>query len=476
MSQPRLPDDPARWPDDPYELLGVAPGVSPRDLKRAYTQLIRIYKPERAPEEFRRVRAAYEHVLRMAEFAERFGVQFVRNRDAPATAPDAAASGPPQPPDESIAPEPRPINDPVTTAWELAVAGDLFRAYTTLRRLQEADPDRAELPLRLYWLLALEPSLEPGCHAATWLAVALRRTGLTGPALELYRQELLERPAEALAAGDTLPDAPAPASHLVDVVEARVRALGRIRRWASLQAELHRVHDRLSRDGEDAWLRLQFLALDYVSWWRNEPGADELMKVCEAEVARYEHTALRLGYLFDRHDLLLDAAAAWCHLQPAMTLPEALAALVPAAWVESFSVVRPLLLRVMDQIVATPTIWLRQFDRLEHAAPTLLTPLIEALTQYEIRLPERPVVPHPAERLTRLAGDFFDEQGLQSYMAMRSQVLEFCVAESVGPEMLALIAPARTADYPSDGATLADALAHDWPLRLVCWAVRLFWA
>ena len=41
-----LPEDLSRWPTDPYALLGVTHDVAPRDLKRAYTQLIRTYKPE----------------------------------------------------------------------------------------------------------------------------------------------------------------------------------------------------------------------------------------------------------------------------------------------------------------------------------------------------------------------------------------------------------------------------------------------
>ena len=54
-------------PEDPYELLGVPRDAGPRDLRRAYTRLIRAYKPEQHPEQFRRIRAAYEAALRLAE-------------------------------------------------------------------------------------------------------------------------------------------------------------------------------------------------------------------------------------------------------------------------------------------------------------------------------------------------------------------------------------------------------------------------
>src|SRR4029079_13998455 len=72
MSDASLPDDPARWPTDPYQLLGVPRGVSARVLKRSYTRLIRQYKPEQAPLQFGLIRKAYENILRVAEIMERY--------------------------------------------------------------------------------------------------------------------------------------------------------------------------------------------------------------------------------------------------------------------------------------------------------------------------------------------------------------------------------------------------------------------
>src|SRR5260370_450178 len=68
MSAHDLGPDLDGWPEDPYQLLGVSFGVLPRDLRRAYTRLIRTYKPEQFPEHFQRIRDAYETVLQYAEF------------------------------------------------------------------------------------------------------------------------------------------------------------------------------------------------------------------------------------------------------------------------------------------------------------------------------------------------------------------------------------------------------------------------
>ncbi|MCA9128102.1 MAG: J domain-containing protein [Planctomycetales bacterium] len=58
-------------PADPLKFFGLSAGFERRELKRAYGQLIRQFKPETHPAEFQRIRAAYE----MLESQNRYGVQ-----------------------------------------------------------------------------------------------------------------------------------------------------------------------------------------------------------------------------------------------------------------------------------------------------------------------------------------------------------------------------------------------------------------
>ena len=60
---PPLPDS-----NDPFEVLGVDDKIDALALRRAYVRLIRIYRPDRHPEEFARVRSAYEAAQRMLEW------------------------------------------------------------------------------------------------------------------------------------------------------------------------------------------------------------------------------------------------------------------------------------------------------------------------------------------------------------------------------------------------------------------------
>lgn len=47
---------------DPFSVLGVAEDASDADIKRAYLALVRRHSPEREPERFETIRAAYEAV------------------------------------------------------------------------------------------------------------------------------------------------------------------------------------------------------------------------------------------------------------------------------------------------------------------------------------------------------------------------------------------------------------------------------
>ena len=47
---------------DPYAVLGVARGAAQDEIKQAYFKLVRQHSPERDPEGFKAIRAAYERI------------------------------------------------------------------------------------------------------------------------------------------------------------------------------------------------------------------------------------------------------------------------------------------------------------------------------------------------------------------------------------------------------------------------------
>ncbi len=71
MSDPAEPD----WyqlPHDPKTFFGLPEEYDRKDLKRRYNKLIRVYKPEKHPDEFQQIRAAFEQL----DNALRYGDQF----------------------------------------------------------------------------------------------------------------------------------------------------------------------------------------------------------------------------------------------------------------------------------------------------------------------------------------------------------------------------------------------------------------
>jgi len=71
VSGRNLPDDVSLWPTNPYELLGVSPHNDARVARRAYLGLVRRFKPEHAPEQFKRIREAYDEAIALMSKAAR---------------------------------------------------------------------------------------------------------------------------------------------------------------------------------------------------------------------------------------------------------------------------------------------------------------------------------------------------------------------------------------------------------------------
>jgi hypothetical protein len=465
VSASPLPDDPARWPDDPHELLGVPRDVGPHDLRRAYTRLIRTFKPEQFPEQFRRIRAAYEMALRLAEFQDARGLAVE----------DQSLSRKRQDETPELLPAPRPF-DPAEDAnalWELAAAGHMARAYAGLVALAARRHDQPDLPLRLYWLLALEPSLDPKRDPCAWLADALRLGKLAGPATELFRRELDERPAEALAASESLSDSDAPTDRLAGYLAARTVATVHLGRWDLLRADLDLGRERVRPTDEVSWLRLLLIVIDHLAWVAGGPWeVNELLAECRREVEELGHLAVRHAEAFDRLEFLMGVSVGWGALRQAAALPPELLDLLPAAWNRPFPEVLPLVADLLAQIVAAPVKWLRHFDAIANRNPRTLSVVGNLLGQYQDRLPEPPPVPHAPADLTRLTTEFVRDNSPWEYSTLRPRLLAFCLREAVGAELVAAVAPAAS----SRGPALQQAIADDWPLRHVCWACRLFWA
>jgi hypothetical protein len=490
MSDPALPDDLDRWPRDPYRLLGATPGASPRDLRRAYTRLIRTYKPEQFPEHFRRIREAYETVL---HHAERFGPP-----EEPPSAPTPAPEPPREQTDQSpqdrsdlsrgrpspeapVPPLPRTSpagapRDELDGLWQLAVAGQEGTAYRRLLDLDGQQPGQVPLYLCLYWLLRVAPDLDGRRSPCDWLVQGLLAGGLTGPLRELYRREVEEDPAEALGeryarllGSDVLP------GPLADLLEERWRAAGRLGRWGLLADEVEAFRPRLQPADEEVWLRLLFALADELLW-QEADGAAIVLGTCTREIRQHEYLGQRLAAEFDQFEFSASVARGWRTLRQGWEVPPDLLDLIAWSWRRPFPEVRPRLQALLGKLSRDPQRWLRFFDLVQQCSPPVLSQFGRLLDQFEEAVGRVPAGPHGPERTGELARDFLDALGCASYPNYRAAFLDFCLREAVAPERVAECVPWRQAHWPSKGVSLSRAIANDWPLRCVCRAYRLFWA
>jgi hypothetical protein len=484
LSEHPLPDDLSRWPNDPHDLLGVSHDVTPRELRRAYNRLIRIYKPEQHSEAFRRVREAYEGLLRYAEW---FG-----SPAEPSVSPDSQSQPLPSsaepPPDQDDGPRLQQVPDhPVEESislpvrrpeeeleelWEQAVAGQPHPAYERLAQMQHQHVGRTEVYLRLHWLLTLYPDLEPRRAARDWLVEGLLSTSMAGPLSELYQAEVEDDPAEAVSERfGRLLNAQMRPEQLADLAEWRMNAVSRLHRWDVLGDDLKELRQRFGPGEDEPWLRPLFALADRVAW-EEDAYAQELMDFCRREIARFNHHTTGLSYKFDRFDFLQEASAGCRELREQDNIPGKLRRLLPASWYRPLEEYRSLLVDFLASVASDPVSWLNYLDRLGEAAPTLLAMIDQMLDRIDR---ERDA---PADKRIILSGllNFLARIDDARYTEQRPGLLTFCVDEAIAPEEMAEVMSALPKKWKEVGDAWAQSLLTDWPLRHVCRACRLFWA
>lgn len=67
-----------------YEILGLAPGASQDEIKRAYFKLVRKFSPEKEPERFQEIRGAYERLMQVLDVEDEVELEMPDNPNAKA--------------------------------------------------------------------------------------------------------------------------------------------------------------------------------------------------------------------------------------------------------------------------------------------------------------------------------------------------------------------------------------------------------
>jgi hypothetical protein len=450
MAEHHLPDDPRNWPDDPFQLLGVEPPVSEHDLKRAYTRLIRRFKPEHHPEQFRRVREAYEAALARAKW---FG--FFPALPPPAPPPSERAETFPV-----VEPEPetsRPaIVDPVEEAWKLAVADRQHEAYSGLIELDRVRPESPDLALRLYWLLAIQPALDPAHSRHNWLLAALTRSRLSGPAIELYRRELEASPETGLFQPYTrLLEMDASGGNLLWIARQRLGVAGLKRSWAAIDVDLRILSNRAAQLDEVAWLSFLVGVMAHVGFDQPAPVYER----CSDLLVGLRHLELRESWAFDQVEEQQQMARVW---RGAAVAPVPVREVVRDAWVAPAEGWKKAMAQAAAWAANDPVSALRQFD---HAA--CVPECQQVLATFQRLLddcqPTRTSA-YPPGVIRGLVREFLLKNGLGNYVGMRPDLLRLLIHDAIDPQELVQACVVDSALRPR---AMIEHIRTDSVLRLV---------
>lgn len=460
MTDRPLPDDPEDWPSDAHELLGVSHQADRNEVRRAYTRLVRIYKPEHEPEAFRLLRQAYEQALSWSEFNSRFAT------------PEPVNESPQEPAASCSAAHPRrSVEELADEAWEQWQT-DPAVVYRRLVELNERHPPCQDAYLRLYWALKLRPKLDAQTLPCEWVTRGLLACGASGPLRELYRRELLERPGEAISERSTqLVRSQSNPGTLVDLLIVRWRAAARLRQHQVIGQDLEALRPHWeSADGE-TWLRLLLAALDELAW-RVEAAEGSSFEQYGNEVNRMATLKPSQFDVLARFDMLRDLSLNFRRLDDFSNLSPELRELIARSWTVQPWELNVDAMRILADLARQPRELLDAFDQLQELSPGLLAQL-GLLLDYAESSRERADPDWPAEELSRIVLELVDLSSWQEYHLFRSKLVQFCTEELVAPERAAQILQQQDRFWLNAERHLGQAVLEDWPLRYVYQAHRL---
>jgi hypothetical protein len=493
MSDQRLPEDPDQWPIDPFVLLGVNHGSTRKVVRRAYARLIRVYKPEHFPKQFRRIRDAYELLDQRLAWLESSRMAETES-GSPAESPEIAATeGSREASENEGIVDVSPTSERATSQdqigpWQKARQGELTEAYHHCALLAQQGGADEGLFVRLYWMLRLATELEPARDARDWLVAGLRRCGFCGRLFDLYRRELLDDPQEALQSRcDEVIGFSGHRGLLAELVIARWNGAAKRERWDIIAKDLAELRGRMQNE-PSVWGRLLLAAIDHLAWSKQDEPR-EVLAACQVEVELLAEHWLPIAGELDQRDTLLELVHACDQLRFLTNLPtewrKSLRSLISSSWNKPLESYRRCLIEVLAPLVQNPILGMEWLDRLAarcspalHRFGTLILALAnDCLVGQEVSsadLQGRLVLFLMNAAKGKLPNRWRQWAQVQQQRdrSGRVELLMFCLQERITVRALTEVLAS------SERTDLAQFLppANSASLHLICLAYRAFWA
>lgn len=495
----QLPENVRDWPIDPTSLLGVKSDVSRRDLKRAYTRLIKQYKPEHAPEEFRRLREAYESLSSEVEWREVYELrrselqrdqeeqpgepQFIPTQNKPDddTNDERPLASEQDESEPLLLAPPRNRSDRVTTdqLWQQALDGrDLTQVYRGLVDFtRQAIPSEIDYA-RLYWLLTLVSDLDEDRDPSDWLLAGISRYPTSSRLFAILETEVRRRNGAIPAIfEDQLLDERLPVGKLVDLVDLRWYAARRQSKLAVIGGDFELLKKRFLDEPEE-WLRLLSVGLQHVVLTHAVGFINQFREAMGQATSSAANT-----WLWDLIETNVALHNAWLQVpdllkrQPVGMPPilKDIVELIEVTWELSVSESKIPVQKFSQMMTVAPKQRYRELFEIAQTSRPIMRRLRELIDQQlgaQGHYAYSEVTPGLDDELQRFVRKRFVEGNSISF---NSVTLEFCLQQAVTPYDIAATLQRMGQTVPDEYFEIAEQLTNNIALQCVIQANRLLW-
>jgi len=470
-----LPDDLALWPADPNMVLGVDSSADETTLRRAYTRLVRRFKPEQFPEQFRRVREAYDRALETMQ-QRQFWAEIEQSEEKEsdsATVEESVAAvveASAESPVEKSPSHHKPTQQ--EDGWKKLAQVSPTHAYRRFVREVATQPADATY-LKLYWLLKLWPNVHDR-HPCDWLIEGLtRNSDLRGPLWERYRREVHDRPEEVQSLRfEQWLKTTGNLERLAALLTVRWESLARLGAWSTLVTDVNVYRPRFALHDQSRWGYLLGTAMSVLPF-SNEKQADVAGREILAEIEEFYSVNSSHQYLLDQVEETSSIAAALQNAERDIAIPRELVRLTRAARLRPFPVLRSWVESFLEDHARRPAHMLEALTSVGRFNMAVLFEFGRLLRTLEYEQGRAHLGPWRETDARQFILDFIDESPYGIYFGqLRPKLLAFCCQHHLPPELIAETI-AEMPQYTANEEPISQWIEQDWPLRFACWAHRL---
>lgn len=469
MNSPALPESMDDWPSNLYELFGVSEKCSDRDLRRAYHRLIKIYRAEEYPEQFRKLNESYESLRARLRYEEEYRRQ-QENQDEESEEGDIEWF--PNPPssmfnDRQESPQPSRNVADCSVLYQTALEGDVDAAISKLEKFCQHNPQNEDSALQLFWLTKIT-SGEPAFEV---LETYLKQNGLTGRAFQVYLNEL-----------DRIPDAALRVSCrellLASAGDPRMTGLTRLvwfllytkKSLKRIEQDLKDLKDDLVYDYPEQWKELVYQAVEFMALAGLPKSNATFQKL--REEARECETIPGPEWIETRWEMVRHIS---CDAGVPGAIPDNLVNIIRDSMMQDDWELRHRLEMLILPWVSVPSVGLATLDRLREWSPTatyLFHRSVSNSRSDEYLYYDK----NASEQIRPAVLRFVNTSKAKSYSDLRLDVCQFCKYEDLSLDwfLQSLIECQQAEQTRFLQDDVIKMLDEDWPLKALIAALRVF--